>query len=218
VSPGEWLTLLKLAGVQSVPLALAIVAVALFGTKLADALMKRTSEVYKLQLEKELTEFKARLDQTSHTDRVVFDKLYEKRVEAIFRLAELFDVFRNSMTRLTSPLGYQGDPTKEEQMEEAREAGNEFLNYYYRHQILFEESTCVLLDEVAKVHHKAYRGMSLYTYGKASPNYDPAEKWIEADDVMSKEVPPLIKRMQAEFRRIIGVPIAEGAAGARASS
>jgi hypothetical protein len=130
MSPSEWVTLLKLAGVQSVPLALAIVVVALFGTKLANAFLKRTSDMYKLQLEKELTEFKVRLEQAGHTDRVIFDKLHEKRVDAVFRLAELFDVFRTSMVRLTSPLGYKGDPTKEDQMEESRIAGNEFLNYY----------------------------------------------------------------------------------------
>jgi hypothetical protein len=218
VSPSDWVTLLKLAGIQSIPLAFAIVAVALFGTKLADVFLKRTSDMYKLQLEKELTEFKARLDQSGYTDRVIFDKLYEKRVDAIFRLAELFDVFRASMARLTSPLGYQGDPSKEEQMEEARKAGNEFLNYYYTHQILFEESTCSLLDEVARVYNKAYRGMSLYTSGKASRGSDPTEKWIEADEVMSKEAAPLIRKMQSEFRRIIGVPAVGGTEDARVGS
>jgi hypothetical protein len=60
--------------------------------------------------------------------------------------------------------------------------------------------------------------MSLYTRGRATRESDPTEKWIEADEVITEEAPPLIKKMQAEFRRIIGVPSGGGTAGARTGS
>ena len=57
MSARELFELLKIAGIQSVPMALVLVAVVFLGRQLAEALLKRMSELRRLELEKDLEAF-----------------------------------------------------------------------------------------------------------------------------------------------------------------
>lgn len=208
MSARDVVDLLKLAGIQSFPMALALVAVALFGRRLAEVLLKRMSELHRLELDKDLEAYKAHLERATRSLEVTFASLHKERFDAILQLAKTLDATETAMRHFVSFLGYTSDPPKEEQARLAAEAANKFLDSYYAHQVLFQKSTCTLIDEIAGKYREAFRDMEISVLDSPDIGLAPLDKtrlWEKAASVVTKEIPPLAERLRADFRELLGV-------------
>jgi hypothetical protein len=204
VNTRDLLDILKLTGIQSVPIGLALILLVIFGKRLAEALLASATELRKLELEKSLAAYEAEMSKAAYSHQVVFGRLHEKRAEAIFELAVLFDKFESKSQRAVSFFGYAGDPPREQLVKEAGEAGTQFLDYYNSHRVLFEERTCVLVENIAKKYSRAFIDLStLWPQGRLER--DNMALWEKAEKAITKEIPPLTKEMLSEFRRLLGV-------------
>jgi len=122
----ELVDLLKVAGIQSIPFALVLAAVALLVYKLAEVLLKRVLELRRLELDKDLETFKAELARAAQTQHVAFTKLHQERFEAVLKLAKLLDSTDLAMRQLVSRFSLTGaPPPKSEQASTAAKAAKE---------------------------------------------------------------------------------------------
>jgi hypothetical protein len=206
MKPMDWVEILKLAGIQSVPMALALVVVVLLGRKMAEVLLKRMTDLRRLELEKNLEKYKADLAQAAHSQQVVFLKLHERRAEAIVRLAGLLKSIELAMQRLVSLVGLTTDPSKEGQAESASKAASEFFHYYYENQILFDDVTCEVIDKMAGKYDGALLNMWFLIQPAPDMNVqDKSDLWKNAYKAITEDIPPLAGRLRADLRALLGV-------------
>ena len=82
--------------------------------------------------------------------QIRYTRLYDRRAEVIACLSELFcSGSIRDFQSWTSPIGYQGEPSKQEKMKFAAARFNELSNYYYYYYYYYYTNT-IWLDKQSR--------------------------------------------------------------------
>jgi len=168
-------------------------------------------ETHKAQLKSEsditVEHLKAQLQIAAAERNVRFSKVFEEIAETVAQTYAKLLAFHDSVGRYVSFIEWAGDPPKEERRKQAGEKLQEFLSYYKPRRLFLPADTVKLIEGFYKgLYDISINFMIGVERGadysdKKSPDSD---TWIKAHKYMTEEVPPLLEKLENDFRQILG--------------
>ena len=169
-------------------------------------------ETHKAQLKSQadvsIERLKSQLQVTAAERNVRYSKIFERTAETVAETYKRLLAFHDAVASYTSPMEWQGEPTKAEKRKIAGGRYKEFLDYYRPNCLYLPKETERRIDEFyPKLHSMAVEFMWGIEEGrdrvdrKTNPDKD---TWIKAMDFMNKEVPPLLNLLKDDLRKILG--------------
>lgn len=167
--------------------------------------MDKEMEQYRTELEKELDKYRTELEK----EKLRFSELHNERAKVTAELYERFVAFEEDMRTLTDLMDRQGDPSKDEQMENAAESGNDFVNYYMKKKIYFPPHVCETIEELQGELKDVFVEFQVYKPHIDSPGDSvDADRWLDNwKTVTEDEVPEIKEDLEGHFRELLGVEI-----------
>lgn len=186
--------------------------------QLAQMFIDRSISLYKQELQNKSDQYKAELNQVfeKYKSDLAFHsqkafKLHDRRLDKIDELYSLLSDFYNDMFTLTTwkiVTGMKDEEVKKQEYDntmKAGESGNKFLTYYDKNKLYFNSETCKLIDEIIELLKKSHSDFSFkYIFGQISPQME-MENIRQATEKIRNIVPELQKKLENNFREIIGV-------------
>ncbi len=169
-------------------------------------------ETHKAQLKSQsdvsIERLKSQLQVTAAERNVRYSKIFERTAETVAETYKRLLAFHDAVASYTSPVEWQGEPTKAEKRKIAGDRYKEFLDFYRPNCLFLPKETERRIDEFyPKLHSMAVEFMWGIEEGrdrvdrKTNPDKD---TWIKAMDFMNKEVPPLLNLLKDDLRKILG--------------
>jgi len=177
--------------------------------------LQHGSDIHKLEIDKNLEEYRSQLEIIRLKNQVIFSQLHEKRGIVLESLYKKLIRFDSLLYTLTIPIKYGSsleDVEMERKINTAHTSGafDDFNKYYNENRIYFSNKTCSLLDKLRndfKMHLIDYSEKDiLKTMG--AEGLELAQATVKAAKVWDKvknEIPPAMRSLEDEFRRILGV-------------
>jgi lipopolysaccharide biosynthesis regulator YciM len=165
---------------------------------------KRLTE-HQTELDKEVSEFRNELEK----ETLQFSQLHEKRAEFTGELYQRFVEFEDALRDLTHLLEQPSDDTKEEELDAAAKAGNNFLNYYMKRKIYFPKEICNTIEEAVEESMEIVNEQRIQA-AKSEVHLGPEdfEKEVEHwERVTEEDIPDLKEDLEEHFRELLGVEI-----------
>jgi hypothetical protein len=170
--------------------------------------LESENKINQLKIDKEIEKYKSDLNLIVSRQNL----LHSKRSELISELYQKLVILHSSMIEMTAilKLGTSKDEEgfKKEELERIDKTallGNEFFEFYKVHKIYFTEEVCAMIDEIQEKlrrSHSDYSFKHLWGLPPSEMTYDLAKK---ANEKVKDEVPKLMKNLEIEFRKSIGV-------------
>ena len=163
--------------------------------KLIDNFFSHKLEQFKAQLEKEHTRYQITYDKL-HTERaVVIKETYQK-------LVDVYKAFHSYM----NPMQWGGEPTMEEKQKIAAEKANDFIIYFDRNRIFFEDSLAEKIDRLRDALWDCWTSFGLSKDLRNDRQHkDGLDMWHKIWEKLNTEVPTIKKEVEKEFQKIIGL-------------
>jgi uncharacterized membrane-anchored protein YhcB (DUF1043 family) len=167
--------------------------------------MDKQMEQYRAELEKELDKYRTELEK----EKLRFSELHNERAKVTAELYERFVKFEEDMRTLTDLMDRPGDPPKDEQMKNAAESGNEFVNYYMKKKIYFPPHVCETIEKLQSETKDVFVEFQVYKpYDDRPGDSIDAERWLDNwKTVTENEVPEIKEELEGHFRELLGVEI-----------
>lgn len=169
--------------------------------------LQNKSDLFKAELNHTFEEFKTELEFISQKAH----KLHDKRLDKIEKIYSLLTDFYNDMYTLTTWKVVTGMEKEEiekqnfENTQKAEKSGREFLEYYSKHKLYFNNETCSLIDEIIELLKDSYSDFSFkYIFGPISAEFE-YERVKKATAQIREKVPEVRTKLEKNFRDIIGV-------------
>jgi len=211
--------LLKYIGIYSAASVVIAGMIGYLAQKIIEQILKKDLEKFKgelqsenqkakLQFDKEMENYKAGLNLISSRQ----SKLYTKRSEVIEKLYQNLVEFNNAMFDMTvlmrNVTGKDDETIQKEELERignTGKLGTDFFEFYQKNKIYFNVETCKLIEEIQegfKQSHSDYSFRHLWGIPPSKMTYEMAKG---ANEKVREEIPKLLKTLEDEFRRSIGV-------------
>jgi hypothetical protein len=135
--------------------------------------------------------------------------LNEKRAEVVAELYKRLVEFLFAAESFAAIAEYSGEPTKEEKAQILGDKAQRFHEYFHHHRIYFSEKLCDGLQELFRavtgptMSFRMWMRLAENSAGRSVEKYH--ESWDAAWKVIRNEVPPLQKKLENEFRNLLGV-------------
>lgn len=137
-------------------------------------------------------------------------KFHDKRLEKIEELYKKIIRLQEAMKPMTAKLKFYSADKMERDLEafqpmiKARNCWEEFKDFYFENKIFFTIESCKLLDALTKDFLSSYISYhEANTYEK--PNKESAALKHEANEIIFKDIPPILDSLEKEFRLLIDV-------------
>lgn len=210
----DWEKILSEIGVFGIIAGLIVWLIKQLGQRLID----RNTKSYELELQNKADLFRAELNHASEEFKSELEflsqkanKLHDKRLEQIKEIYSLLTDFYNDMYTLTTWKIVTGMSKEEVQQQEfdntkkAEQSGNEFLTFYQKNKLYFNQETCGLIDEIIKLLKDSHSDFSFkYIFGPLSADLE-IERVKRATEQIREKVPEIKAKLEQNFREIIGV-------------
>lgn len=158
-------------------------------------------------LDKELEQFKSRLQEEADKNRFQFERLHTERAKVIAELYTKLVDMENSFQTAMAPFKPSGSAPLIEDLKIAQVQYNEFINYFHSKRIYFRVETCNIIEEIITISHHAWIEFTALDPG--GPNAELYRKesfanWRSAWDKAKKKLPDARSKLELEFRGILG--------------
>lgn len=160
-----------------------------------------------------IEEHRASLERITNEQSVRFSHLHSERAQVIKdfyeRLAKLDDLLDSTLR----PFQHVAEPSLEDKISQLANQFNELREYFIPKRIFLDASLCELIDRILEVTKSAYNGITVYPIDPRDPNYahnrellkERHEFWEKARAMHKSEIQELKLRLEAEFRRVLGI-------------
>lgn len=158
---------------------------------------------------KEQELFRKKLEAEAFEHQKTQSHLLQKRADVIDMLHSRIVEMSNTVGQMVNPLQLgskdpeENDNSKTKRRSAAADAFNSFNEYFMKHDIYLPKE----LDSEVSALRDLVR-QSFFDFDWSQGAYGAGEnsnKWIEAYDRMTKEVPPVLENLKSEFRKLLGV-------------
>jgi hypothetical protein len=209
----NWSEVLQNLGIFTVGTAGIVGTIAYFRRSLFEHYLTEKISSYKSQLERENDNYKHQLQLATHEHQIKFTKLHTERSEVIRAIYDKLQLMRQTMRTLLAPIRWVDGITDETRLNEAAKATQEFLDYFHRNDILFEEPICAMVNEMDKLYwsawasYKTYNAPEMKDYAKVDTNFrkERGKSLMEAWDTIDKKAPVIEEALKKQFRGLLGV-------------
>lgn len=192
--------------------AVAIAAVAWLARSITTHLLSKDIETYKTKLKSEsdisLEQLRSDLQITAARRNLEFSRIHEKRLEIISEVAGRLVAFHQAVSSYVSIFEWPDGPSKEERRKLAADAFTKFNEYFSPRRFFLPEHTIDKIEAFREGLYKISIDFMFYVEQgrpfRADPNND-IDVWTTASDFTAKEAPKLLKELEDDFRKILGV-------------
>jgi len=163
--------------------------------KLIDNFFSHKIEKFKTELEKEHTRYQITYEKL-HTERAtVIKETYQK-------LVDVYKAFHSYM----NPLQFAGESDIEDKQKNAVEKANDFVMYFDRNRIFFEDSLAERIDKLRDALWDCWADFALSKdLRKDRQHNEGLNMWRKVWDKLNTDVPKIKKEVENEFQKIIGI-------------
>ena len=183
--------------------------------ELKKAELKQNLENHKKDIEQENKNFQHQLDSKLQEFNIKFSSLHSERAEVIKQLYVRLIELQSSMfnyTRRAHVVVEDGKLEKKERIDRVNKALKEFSNYYFPNKIYFNVALALKLDSLINSYYKTgwdFTDVVYYIENKFDLEREEIksnfEKMKELSSKVETDFPPLIEKLENEFRNILGV-------------
>lgn len=169
--------------------------------------IERFSEVVEEGIEQFVDREIARHEAELGSPRVASSRLHDERASVVLELYQRLVAFERAMRAL--PAGGAGDAATDELLQEARESGNDFADYYAENKIYFPPTTCDAVERIRdEMNHVFLDVRAGSSHGRGpEPRTDVERSVANWHDVSQDEVPELKAELEDHFRELLGVDV-----------
>lgn len=151
-------------------------------------------------------EFKANLEKENARYKITYEKLHSERAlvikETYQKLVDMFNAFQSYI----NPMQMAGEPSMEEKAKDAIKKGNEFIHYFDRNRIFFEENLAKRIDVLCGLLWDCWTSYGLSKISREGGDHkESLEMWNKAWQKLTTEVPKIKKGIEKEFQAILGI-------------
>jgi len=163
--------------------------------------------LFGLVLAKDLEAFKSRLAISVVEHQVTFAALHARRAEV---LSELYKTLVRAVlesSRYANPVEMSHEPDRKQKFVNAMNATTALFLYFDENRIYLPPLLCDQLEQfVGKLRvPTATLGVhEQWEQGENGPRRERTKAWIAAWHSVEKEIPPLRRALEAEFRKMLG--------------
>ena len=180
-----------------------LIAIVLTPTLSVAALAWLLKSLFSSGLQRDLERYKRELDAKQFEQQARFSLIHQKRAEVI---AELYARLARAKARLGELVAiYQpGGQSLIEKKKGTAEAFNDANSYFHERRIFLPEEIAESVDVVFEAMRDAF--IEFDTAQRGSDEYKPDNTglWIQSFKGVREKLPPLMKKMEAQFRCEIG--------------
>jgi len=174
--------------------------------KFFEQALSRDIEKYKINLQIEFEHSKLRLENELQTKffeyQTKFSSYHQKRAEVIGELYGLLSDVVECVRELIHPVQLGGEETQAEKKQIAADKYNKLGQYYIRSRIYLDEDICEGMESIFKAMKLA---LAKFNISQNPHGRGDTELWGEAFETMQDEVPPLLKKLERQFRQSLSV-------------
>lgn len=155
-------------------------------------------------LNKDINSHKHNLEKITLEHQITFSKLHLDRAEIIRQIYVKTIEMERAMHELLAQHNINV-------VEESREKINELKNFFECNRIYFKEDLAMLLDQTITVTHNAYfdaswnREHSYVSITDGRIKEETVQKHLKGLNAVKNEFPELKRKLEGEFRKLIGV-------------
>jgi len=165
------------------------------------------AQFHKLEIDKTLEEYKNSLQQVSQEHQIRFSKLHADRAETIKTLFSKLVKMEDSIGSFIAPFQGVNEPSADDKARIAATDGNDFLDYYQSNQILFNDHTCEIIDQLNTEFKTAFNKHSLHL--RTIKNQSGLSAISQGEDpyfdILKNKIPTLKRKLSEDFRKTLGV-------------
>jgi len=152
-------------------------------------------------LSKDIEKFKKELELATIEHQVRFSNLHEKRALVISKLFELISEAHQLTKSFTSPLGFAG---QDKEFDNALKKSFELSDFADKNRIYFPENICGAIEELILSIRQPTIALGIALQHDENLKKEKLDAWIKAWQTIDEKVPPIRKKLESEFRRILG--------------
>jgi hypothetical protein len=194
-------------------------ALIFLGKQIAMHFIQREMESWKSDLTKSVEAFKEGVSQTNRIELegiknknaivlseygALISRLSERRIKVIEETSFKLTVVSVAFKRLLAPFRPTGSPPIEQDIQEAIEAFNGFLESYRNSEIYFDEELCQKMQSCIGQYKSIHLSMIPILSRNAEHRYD-TKIWTNNWTKLNTEIEDVHSQIKNEFRRLIGV-------------
>jgi hypothetical protein len=167
-------------------------------------------EAHKTQLKAEsdvtLERLKNDLKTEADSKSIRLAKTFDRMADTIATTYEKLVVFMDSVADYVKFIEWSSDPPKEERRKIVSKLYQEFLDYYRPRRIFFIRETADKIDNIHRqVSHAAQEFMFGVEQGGDYKAKEERDTWSKVNDLLGKEVPPLLQELEKELQSVLGI-------------
>lgn len=135
-----------------------------------------------------------------------FRSIYEKQAEIIAETYSLLYELNRSVDSYVAILEQTGEPSKEDKFESVIKAYDDFKTYFYPRKIYFPQN---ISKEIENLSNTLVRISNEFSQGRwreqsGIPTKD-QNYWEETSKMIRETIPPLLRQLENDFQKILGV-------------
>ena len=178
--------------------------------------LSRKTENYKKELSKEIEDYKKDISKDLYEFQTKYSLLHQKRAEAIVEIYRLIATIEIKLKNVIIMLNPNEGLTIDEELknaylfklvEEVPSLGETLLNTYLQKQILLDEETCKMIEDVIEPTNMAGKFISflvLREMGHSEFTDNSQERVLKESNELLTEIIPLTKRkLEEKFRQLL---------------
>lgn len=147
-----------------------------------------------------------------------FRSIHEKQAEVIAETyLRLYNVY-SSVCSYVKEIEHSSEPSKAQKFKMTENAYTEFRQFVYPRLLYLPNATAQLVKELgnqlAGITNEFTFGLRKERHAPRSASTSDSDEdddfWMKADKMLEEQVPPLLKRLEADFQRLLGVRATSG--------
>ncbi|MDO8139926.1 MAG: hypothetical protein Q6358_00365 [Candidatus Brocadiales bacterium] len=156
-------------------------------------------------LEKDLVDFKLKLERISFEHQIRFSKLHEIRAQIIAELYGRLYEFHWAVCGFLRDFHRTNHGAKRIRELELDKKLDDFKDYFDKHRIYFTANICFKIDELVNSLYSSY--VPLMTVNTETDHNDSEVRhaWTECAEIVRNKYPEIRKSLESDFRNILGV-------------
>ncbi len=167
-------------------------------------------EKYRNELEKETMKYQYSLDHNLEKFKIQYSRLHLEQAETIKELYKKLIIAVGSLEYLLRPIKINPSKTEEEAAQEVIELGNDFFEFSSHNEIIFNEKTSELIENIKSKYLKVWNTYSKKTFMGENISSEMSIKIIDDmkiayETILEKEMLELKKELKKEFRIQLGI-------------
>lgn len=205
----EWLEILRLFGITSIPVIVFLIISGWIMKKKVENYFNLSVTKFNAQIELHISKFKSDIDLVSRKNAMVFERINERKINAISEIHTKLGLLYKTIRILVDPFTIKSNDSIEEHQKNIL---NEYSRQYescvetYLSQNLFvSEEICISIEKTLKLIKSTINKYDQYRYTKEMGRYDgkilndALNETKAAYETIIQEFPKILQQLKSEF-------------------